>query len=313
MAAAQVTEAATRAEAVRKRLACRVSSLWRCPQAKLLSEEGAETLDLATAVVAMAATALGEMRSVAARQLDWANWQLIAGERQVRRVQAEETCIVRAHRLWEAVEASWWAVLAAAVAAAADEVDADGEAAGRAGPNGGTDPGNDEGGGVDAKRDGSRGQDGGSADGSTDDGGSTGNGGNAAWDTWVGIGDGGRWLAQQALDRAVNRGKLGVDRCRGYRVGVEWVGGGGRRRRGCRRMRPLGWRRWLAPRGMGSACSSLRWSVWLPPRGKCHCAKRRDNYGLGSQRDGCWQGLGCLAGSFLLFLGEDHSSVETGR
>ena len=73
--------------------------MWRCPQAKLLSEEGAETLDLATAVVAMAATALGEMRSVAARQLDWANWQLIAGERQVRRVQAEETCIVRAHQL----------------------------------------------------------------------------------------------------------------------------------------------------------------------------------------------------------------------
>ena len=78
--AVQVTEAATHAEAVRQTLASGVSSLWRGPQAKLLSNEGAETLDLATTVVAMVATALGEMWGVAARQLEWANWQLVAGE-----------------------------------------------------------------------------------------------------------------------------------------------------------------------------------------------------------------------------------------
>ena len=241
-AAAVVTAAAHRAVGVRQALASNVTSLWRHCARRCLSAEGVAGLDLAVASVAGATTALTEMRDLAARKLDWARWSVLAAERRVRRLQREERCIVGAHQLWEEGEIEYWAVLAAAAAAAAVEVDGGDEADGES-RHGGTDPGNDHGGGSAAKNGGSRGEsehgdgsrlEGGPAD-KTDDGGGTGGGaGRGACGEW--IGDGGGWR----VSASTVKGKMREEKEDGVR--------GGRRRRGARRKRERGWRRWLRRR-----------------------------------------------------------------
>jgi hypothetical protein len=249
-AAAMVTAAASRAELIRRSWADGARELWRCGR-RLLSAEGAAALDLAVVVVAGMTTALVEMRSTAARKLDYARWQVLSGERRVHQLEREWRCSRMAHRLWVEEEDEHWVVLVAAAAAAAVEVDG-GDEAGAGLGSGGTDPGDDRGGGSEAERDGSRGQneptDGGRPEQGSADGGGDGSGtsdgegaGQDARGAW--IGEQGGWRAWRTT-AGPGQGKLGE-----HREGVEGlVEGGGRRRRGARRWRPLGWRRWLCIR-----------------------------------------------------------------
>ena len=46
-------------------------------------------------------TAIKEMRHKAARELDMARWNVLAGRRRLRRLQGEVACIWRAHAVWE--------------------------------------------------------------------------------------------------------------------------------------------------------------------------------------------------------------------
>ena len=268
-AAAQVAAAATLAATIRQTLAAAATHVWS-NGAQALSAEGAAVLDLSATVVATMATALDEMRHLAARKLDHLRWQVLAGERRVRRAQQEERCAAKAHRLWVAKadplwggETDHWGDLVVAAAATAAEADGDGDDEAGQGL-GGTDLGSDRNDGDGAGNSGSRGQSG-SDDGGGSVGGPTGgvdDGGgmetSARWENrgeWRG--DGGGWRARWACSWAIGMKKQGV-----YWDGVEEsVVGGGRRRRGARRMRLRGWRRWLC-RGQSYPSEGDRVSRW---------------------------------------------------
>ena len=163
-------------------------------------------------------------------------------------MQQEECCARSVHQWW----VDWWrtevedlwTVLAAAAAAADVEVDEADETSVGVG-QGGTDPGNDHGGGSSTGNDGSSGQSGQGDDdwsagglvGDADDGGGTRKSG-AGWGThgeW--IGEGGGWRVGASPVKGKTRGEVKREGARG-----------GRRRRGARRKREQGWRRWLRRR-----------------------------------------------------------------
>ena len=285
-AAAEVRTAARSAEHVQAQMAAAMVEVWKTKPADVDAGEEVLAYDFLVLVVATLATALGEMAARASKVLDRATHQVLGGRRRLQQAERVECSAEALWQTWLDEEHLWWSVLAAAVAAADEEAGqpqpADAGDGGRGGGGGGGDGAGPAEGGDDTPSVGQRHADrrnhhddndsgSGGRDG-TDGGGGRDGGGDdtppsrraersaGAWH-----GDGVRSWARRMGHGAGKEKVHGEDR-EGELGGVEERRSAGR---GARRMRQLGWRRWLAQRVLGPAargcCTTDR-----PREGKLH-------------------------------------------
>lgn len=285
-AAAIVRMAARSAEQVRAAMAAAMVEGWRAKPAGIEVNEEAQVCDLLVLVVACLATALGEMEQRISKELDRSSLRVLRGQQKLRRAQQVECCAQRLWQTWLDEECVWWRVLAAAAAALDEEagqpLSANAGDGGRGDGGGGGDGAGPAEGGDDTPSAGQRhadrrnncdDTDGGSGgrDG-TDGGGGRDGGGEATPPSRRAAGSAGEWTgdgvrswARRTWHGAEKEKLRGGDRAEELGGAEECRSAG----RGTRRMRPLGWRRWLVQLRLGPAARGCC-IAGRPGEGKIH-------------------------------------------